>query len=102
MESKEFKTIRLGIRGDKKIPIRRVIQLGKDVPRAFNPYTAQWGEAHHAKNSYLCITFNFEGLGESGSFQNIRGVYLIATKAKRPRFFYAVGDIRKTGKHISR
>jgi hypothetical protein len=80
---------------DRKIPTKRVIKLGSHVPSAFNPYTAQWGEARDAKHTYVCITFNFEGLGESGSFQNIRGLYLIETTSTGPKVFYTVGDIRQ-------
>lgn len=81
--------------GHRKIPVNRVIKLGDDVPRAFNPYTAQWGEVRDARSSYVCITFNFEGLGESGSFQNIHGLYLIEANSTKPKIYYAVGDIRQ-------
>ena len=32
------------------------------------------------KERYLCVSFNFEGLGRSGNFQNVRGGYLLASK----------------------
>jgi hypothetical protein len=75
------------------IPRAKIIKIGSDAPVAFSPYTAQWGEARYGKKSYLCITFNFPGLGESGSFQNIRGLYVIDV-SKPPQFYYVVGDIR--------
>ncbi|MDB5920871.1 MAG: hypothetical protein JWR40_5105 [Massilia sp.] len=51
------------------------------------------GEARFGKKQFLCITFNFAGLGQSGSFQNIRGLYLIEV-SKPPKFYYTVGDMR--------
>jgi hypothetical protein len=75
------------------IPVAKIVKVGSEAPSPFTPYTAQWGEARYGKNRYLCITFNFPGLGESGSFQNVRGLYLIDV-SKRPKFFYTVGDIR--------
>lgn len=79
----------------RKIPIKRVVPLGRHVPSPFNPYTAQWGEARDARNAYLCVTFNFEGLGESGSFQNVRGLYLLEMNRARSRIYYAVGDVTR-------
>jgi hypothetical protein len=87
---------------NKRIPINRAIRLSEDTPTAFNPYTAQWGEARQGKKIYYCVTFNFGGLGESGSFQNIRGVYLIAVKNLRPELFYFAGDLRQTGSASSK
>jgi hypothetical protein len=75
------------------IPLAKIIRIGSDAPAAFTPYSVQWGEARDGKKSYLCITFNFPGLGESGSFQNIRGLYVIDVN-KSPKFYYTVGDIR--------
>lgn len=80
---------------NRKIPASRAIRLRNQAPSPFNPYTAQWGEAGDAKTTYICITFNFEGLGESGSFQNIRGLYLIESNSARPKIYYTVGDIRR-------
>jgi hypothetical protein len=76
------------------IPETKIVRTGSDAPAPFNLYTAQWGEAQYGKHRYLCITFNFEGLGQSGSFQNIRGTYAIDLQ-KSPRFYFAMGDIRK-------
>lgn len=79
--------------GTKKIPVAKIVKVGSDVPAAFTPTTAQWGEARFGRKQFLCITFNFAGLGQSGSFQNIRGLYLIEV-GKPPKFYYTVGDIR--------
>lgn len=88
--------------GGRKIPASRVIKLGDHAPVSFNPYTARWGEAREGENAYLCITFNFEGLGESGTFQNIRGVYLLEAKGRKAQAFYTIGDIRKIDKSSHR
>jgi hypothetical protein len=77
-----------------KVPLTKIIKLGSESPAPFTPYTAQWGEARLGKNIYLCITFNFSSIGQSGSFQNIRGLYLI-DMSKPPKFYYTAGDIRK-------
>ena len=76
------------------IPASKIARIGSEAPAPFDPYTAQWGEARHGKQSYLCITFNFQGLGQSGSFQNVRGTYAIESR-KAPKFYFAMGDIRK-------
>lgn len=78
------------------IPAAKIVKVGSEIPVAFTPYTAQWGEARYGKKRYLCITFNFPGLGQSGSFQNIRGLYLVDV-SKPPKFYYTVGDIRAIG-----
>jgi hypothetical protein len=75
------------------IPLAKIKKVGPDAPAPFAPYTAQWGAAHYATHRYLCITFNVPGLGESSSFQNRRGLYLIDAR-KPPKFYYTVGDIR--------
>lgn len=83
---------------NREIQARQVIRLGAHAPSVFNPYTTQWGEIHAANEAYLCITYNFEGLGQSGSFQNIRALYLVDLKRRPTKFFYAVGDIRTSPK----
>jgi hypothetical protein len=76
------------------IPSAKIIKLGSEPPTPFIPFTAKWGEARQGKSRYVCITFNFEGLGQSGSYQNIRGLYLIEVSKRPPKFYYMVGDIR--------
>lgn len=73
----------------KETPLSRVSRLNKrNAPEVSNPYEAVWGEAREGKKSYICATFNFDGLGKSGSFQNVRGLYLIDRNA-RAQFFTA-------------
>ena len=57
----------------------------------FNPYEAIWGEAREGSKSYICATFNFDGLGKSGSFQSVRGLYLIERSAHSGATFYMSG-----------
>jgi hypothetical protein len=78
----------------KNVATSEVVALSDKLPSIFNPYTAQWGEAHEGRHSFVCITFNFEGLGESGSYQNIRALYLIDIIRKPARYYYIVGDVR--------
>ncbi|HJV86283.1 MAG TPA: hypothetical protein VJ698_12490 [Noviherbaspirillum sp.] len=93
---KETGSNRFGmVHAGKEIPIKRVIRLSSHAPSPFDPYTAQWGKARDTKSVYVCVTFNFEGLGESGSFQNVRGLYLLEMNNARSRIFYIVGDIRQ-------
>jgi uncharacterized protein YuzE len=37
----------------RKIPIKRVVPLGTQVPSPFNPYTAQWGESA-TRETHIC------------------------------------------------
>lgn len=83
----------------KKTPLARVTRLDKTtVPAAFNPYEAIWGEAREGRNSYICATFNFDGLGKSGSFQNVRGLYLIDRHARNGATYYTLGNIEAVEK----
>ena len=74
-------------------PLRRVTRLDRrHAPTPFDPYKAMWGDARQGAKPYICITFNFDGLGQSGSFQNVRGVYIIEKSSRA--VFFAAGDIR--------
>ena len=86
------------IAGGREVPVAKVIKLGEAAPSNFTPYTAHWGEVRDAKDAYLCITFNFEGLGQSGSFQMIRGIYLFDLTHRPAAIYYLVGDVRTLGK----
>ena len=57
----------------------------------FNPYEALWGAVREGKRSYLCVAFTFDGLGKSGAFQDVRGVYVIDRQARPAKAYYAVG-----------
>lgn len=78
----------------KETPLSRVVRLKRDQPpEAFVPYEAVWGLAQDGRKSYICATFNFDGLGKSGSFQNVRGLYLIERSKREAPSFYTVGKI---------
>lgn len=97
-EVRSSKTFGLVFNG-KEIPLKKVIRLDqRHPPSEFNIYKAVWGEAREGGAKYLCITFNFDGIGQSGSFQNVRGVYLIDQKAHAFRPFYLVGEVRRIDK----
>jgi hypothetical protein len=81
----------------KQILLDRVIRLSKEAPAQFQTSLARWGVVKTGNKSYICITFNFEGLGQSGSFQNIRGIYLIDRKSHPERPFYTVGRVTDNG-----
>lgn len=78
----------------KEVELKNVIRLDKrHEPSPFTPFTATWATASEGADSYFCITFNFDGIGQSGSFQNARGLYVIDRKARPIKAYYATGDI---------
>lgn len=79
---------------DQKVRHQNFVRLGPDEPTRFDPTLAQWGIVRTASQKYLCTAFNFDGLGQSGSFQNIHGVYIIEVKKKTAKIYYIVGDAR--------
>lgn len=65
----------------------------KDEPSAFTPMVAMWGHVRDGKQRLLCVNFNFDGIGQSGSFQNVHGLYLMpirASKKTKPDLYYGV------------
>ncbi|MGY6153066.1 hypothetical protein [Paraburkholderia graminis] len=60
---------------------------------AFDPTLAQWSVAKEGKQEFFCVSFNFDGLGRSGSFQNIHGGYLLNTKTKQ--MYFVVRDVKR-------
>jgi hypothetical protein len=48
-------------------------------PHTFQAPLADWIFVSEAKRRYFCVSFNFDGLGQSGSYQNVRGGYLLPT-----------------------
>jgi hypothetical protein len=84
-----------------RIPLARVKRLSKAVPSSFDTNLAIWGLIREGRRSYLCIAFNFEGLGQSGSFQSVHGVYLIERTTRPLRAFYTVGRVTEKGVILS-
>ena len=81
----------------KEMPLHRVIRLDKrHAPVELNLYKSIYGVASEGNSSYLCVTFNFDGLGESGTYQNIRGLYLIDRTPRAFKAYYTAGDIRRS------
>lgn len=64
-----------------------------NAPSEFTPGLAMWAYVQEARQRYLCINFNFDGLGQSGSFQRVHGLYLMpipASKTQGLQLFYGV------------
>ena len=85
------------IYGDEIFPVAQARMLpGFNVrPTELNPYIADWSLVTDANGNYLCISFPFGDLGESGSFQKNRSAYLInLVPGKNRRSLYgATGNI---------
>ncbi|MGU3779933.1 hypothetical protein [Burkholderia metallica] len=62
-------------------------------PTAFNSVLAEWSMATVGRQRYLCVSFNFDGLGRSGASQNVHGGYLLNAKTKD--LYFVVRDVRK-------
>ena len=76
--------------------LSKAIPLGENhgiKPGAFNPTLAQWSIAKEGAQQYFCVSFNFDGLGRSGSFQNVHGGYFINTLTKD--MYFVVRDVRR-------
>ncbi|MYM87798.1 hypothetical protein GTP91_11470 [Rugamonas sp. FT82W] len=71
-------------------------------PTELNPYVAEWGTVKDASGKFVCVSFPFGVLGQSGTFQKNRSAYLISlTSQKNARILYsATGniDLIKTSK----
>ncbi|MEK2605051.1 hypothetical protein [Burkholderia arboris] len=72
---------------------RPVGKNGGIKPAAFNPSLAEWSIAREGRQRYLCVSFDFDGLGRSGSFQNVHGGYLLNAQTKD--LYFAARDVRK-------
>jgi len=86
----------------REVSLDDVTRLSGERPEPFNPYLAMWGIVKSGARAYVCITFNFDGLGRSGSFQSVRGVYLFERHARRFRPFYTVGRVTPAGVVLAR
>ncbi|MYM39940.1 hypothetical protein [Duganella qianjiadongensis] len=76
---------------DYAIPIPSSLSIAAE----FSPALASWSKITETQQSYICVSFNFDGLGHSGTFQNFRGAFLLEVNASKPRLYYTEGDIRK-------
>ncbi len=67
-----------------------------DEPSEFTPVLADWSYIQGTNQRYLCINFNFDGIGRSGSFQNVHGLYLMQIPRKpkqKPELYFGVRKI---------
>lgn len=64
-------------------------------PMELNPYVAEWGTVKDARGKFVCISFPYGALGQSGRFQEKRSAYLMSlTGSKNARVLYsATGNI---------
>lgn len=88
-------------------PLESAIAIkGHDSQHAavqFNPYLAEWGRIREHKNRYLCVSFNFDGLGRSGSYQNVRGGYLLDVGTRNRRLYFGVALLHEpSGRPLER
>lgn len=79
------------------VPLRRAAALNQppETPSTFTPTLADWSTVKQGSQRFLCVNFNFDGLGRSGSFQKVHGLYLMSIprgKAK-PTLYYGVRRI---------
>jgi hypothetical protein len=65
----------------------------KITPSEFEPTLAQWSIVKKKREKFFCVSFNLEGLGQSGNFQNVVGGYLINTRTKE--MFFVVRDVKQ-------
>ncbi|GFZ95955.1 hypothetical protein GCM10011408_15340 [Dyella caseinilytica] len=64
-------------------------------PSSFTPYLAHWSIVQQGTQQYFCVSFNFDGLGQSGDFQYVHGGYLLNTQTKE--LYYSVRHTRPSG-----
>ena len=80
------------------VPLKLATPLDQppEAPSTFTPLLADWSTINQGSQRFLCVNFNFDGLGRSGSFQKVHGLYLMnipqRVKAK-PALFYGVRRI---------
>jgi hypothetical protein len=80
------------------VPLKHAAPLDQppQTPSTFTPMLADWSIVKQGSRRFLCVNFNFDGLGRSGAFQKVHGLYLMSipqrVKAK-PALFYGVRRI---------
>ncbi len=86
--------------GSQRMSILKAKRVGKESPERIDPTQAVYGIVRYKARAYYCVASNFEGLGRSGSLQNIRAAYIapLTGSSKAPKMsglYYSVRDIRK-------
>ncbi|MCT7326057.1 hypothetical protein [Ralstonia mojiangensis] len=84
--------------GTMRVPISRAERLGRERPQRIDSSKAVFSILTKAHKDYFCIASNFDGLGRSGSFQNVRQAYIapltVAPSGSRMEaVYYGVRDI---------
>lgn len=72
-----------------------VLDAQSSTPSDFSPLLAEWSLVWRGEQRFLCVNFNFDGLGRSGSFQKVHGLYLLSAPIRRgakQELFYAVRE----------
>lgn len=77
------------------VPLRQAAPLDQppETPSTFTPMLADWSTIKQGSQRFLCVNFNFDGLGRSGSFQKVHGLYLMSIPQRgksKPALFYGV------------
>ena len=77
------------------VPLRHAVPLDQppETPSTFTPMLADWSTIKQGSQRFLCVNFNFDGLGRSGSFQKVHGLYLMSIPQRgkaKPALFYGV------------
>ncbi|CAJ0817938.1 hypothetical protein LMG19087_03263 [Ralstonia wenshanensis] len=85
--------------GAMRVPISRATRLGRERPQRIDSSKAVYAILTKAHKNYFCIASNFDGLGRSGSFQNVRQAYIARLKVAPSgtsveAVYYGVRDIR--------
>jgi len=83
--------------GQSVTPLKNATVLDKQAsaPSDFSPLLAEWALIRQDDQRFVCVNFNFDGLGRSGSFQKVRGLYLLSIpikSSKKPALFYFVRE----------
>lgn len=77
------------------VPLKRAVPLDQspETPSSFTPMLADWSTIQQGSQRFLCVNFNLDGLGRSGSFQKVHGLYLMRIPQRRtskPALFHGV------------
>lgn len=77
------------------VPLKHAVPLDQppETPSAFTPLLADWSTIQQGPQRFLCVNFNFDGLGRSGSFQKVHGLYLMRIPPhgkSKPALYYGV------------
>jgi hypothetical protein len=62
-------------------------------PSELNPRMAEWGTVADKSGRFLCVSFPFGALGQSGSFQKYRSAYLMSLGRGAHILYSATGNI---------